>query len=176
MKTVKLFLTGDFNTGKTTIIEKCLAGYTGPLWGFRTYKHPKEGPAFVWLEEAAFPGQAHKVAEIQEGEGRVFYPEVFDRQGTSILQKIQPGTRGLVLMDEIGFIESKSPAFQREILRVLDLEIPVIGALRSHSTTPFLQTLRQRPDLTLYTVTAENRQEILQQCLSQMGQNTQPPG
>lgn len=168
--TMKLFLTGPVGVGKTTVIQRCLADYAGLLWGFRSFKTPRDGPvADILLTEAACPENRHLVAHMGPA-GREMHPEVFEEAGVPMLQKITKDTRGLVLMDEIGFIESRATGFQREILRVLALDVPVIGVLRQLEDPPaFLAGLHTRQDLTILTVSKENRDHLPAQCRTLLG-------
>lgn len=162
---MKLFLTGPIGVGKTTVIQRCLAGYTGPLWGFCSFKTSPSGPADVLLAEVAHPENRHVVASMGPG-GHRLYPHVFDEAGVPMLQKITAGAPGLVLMDEIGYMEGKAPAFQRELLRVLALDVPVLGVLRQpdEKAPQFLKDLHARPDLTILTVSEGNRDELPEKC------------
>lgn len=168
---MKLFLTGPIEVGKTHITNGCLAAFTGKLWGFRTYKEEPEGmpgESIVWLSEAAHPEHRWIAASIRDGGENEFWPEVFETRGVDILRKIGPDTEGMVLMDEIGHIESNAPAFQNEVKRVLDLDIPVLGVLRQDST-PFLDELFADRRLTIVDVTTDNRDALPAHCRKLLG-------
>lgn len=166
---MQLFLTGAIHAGKTTVIQHCLPRWKGPLLGFRTYKeNTASGEAIIRLVDPARPEELFTVAHIRPGQGSQFWPDVFDTVGAGLLARIGPESRGLILMDEIGFIESQAPRFQAEILRVLDLGLPVLGALRKDST-PFLDALFARPGLTIREVTPQNRETLALECATLLG-------
>lgn len=162
---MKLFLTGPIGVGKSTVIQRCLSSYTGALWGFRSFKTSAEGPADVLLTEAAQPENRHVVAHVGPA-GGTLYPHVFDEAGAPMLRKITAGAPGLVLMDEIGYIEAKALAFQQEILRVLALDVPVLGVLRQpdEKAPPFLLNLHACASLTIVTVSEGNRDGLPATC------------
>lgn len=54
---MRLFLTGPSNAGKTTIISACFNACAGPLYGFRSYKHPKSGNGNATIKLSAAPNQ-----------------------------------------------------------------------------------------------------------------------
>jgi nucleoside-triphosphatase len=171
---MKLFFTGPLNVGKSTLIDRCLQGSGAPLWGFRSYKAPAENGAgaTIWLSEAARPENRQVAAHIVNQRPQAIFPEVFERLGVSVLQRVTAETKGIVLMDEIGFLESGAPAFQAEIDRVLGLPIPVIGVLRAAphpGQAPFLDKLYADSRLTLLPVTAENRAALVGQCRALLG-------
>ncbi len=191
---MKLFLTGPSGAGKTTIVNECAALWQaagrGGLLGFRTFKEqpplmPVAGEGsrsaqaaasaatFVCLS-AAVSGARTTVARFADGESRL-YPEVFDRAGVRLLRGVGQDACGLVLMDEIGYIESEALLFQREVLRVLALPVPVLGVLRD-KPTPFLDALRAREDLTVVRVEEGTRQQARAACLAHLGLPGQEAG
>ena len=167
---MKIFLTGAVGAGKTTVIRRCLENYHGPIGGFRSYKTPREGTvADIWLAEAQNPEIRHRVAHIENGRREV-WPQVFDAAGTAMLKKITANTPGIVLMDEIGFLESQAPLFQKEIVRILALDIPVLGVLRTmEEPPPFLAQLHARQDITKLWVDDETRDDLPAQCRLLLG-------
>lgn len=168
MEKTNLFLTGPFDAGKSYIAERALERWRatgcGPVHGFRTFKEEEpEGAVLVRLA-AAEGGEAHTVARFSQ-EGRALFPEVFDETGAGVLAGLTAESGGIVLMDELGFIENAARRFQAEVLRVLDLPLPVIGVLRAKST-PFLDSIRAREDVQLVQVTEEKRQEAAGACFA----------
>ena len=83
-------------------------------------------------------------------------PARFDALGASFLRAAQAHPEGLILMDECGRFEREAYAFQREIARCLDGDIPVLGVVRQ-GVLGWTELIRSHPRVTLLTVTAENR-------------------
>lgn len=169
---MNLFLTGERDAGKTFIIEAALERWRaqgrGPVRGFRSYKEEEpDGAILIRFTSTASGAAVRTVARFCGGE-RTLYTEVFDTAGVAILAGLRPSSQGIVLMDELGFIESQAPRFQREVLRVLALPIPVLGVLRAQSL-PFLDTIRARKDVTELTVTVDRREEAARECFTLLG-------
>lgn len=82
------------------------------------------------------------------------YPENFDLRGVEILNS--SGDYDLILMDEIGFMETRALKFNRRVLEIPDSDVPVIGVVK-----PMMKGLpldvKNHPDTTVLEVTVENR-------------------
>ncbi len=85
------------------------------------------------------------------------YPENFDLRGVGILNS--PGDHDLILMDEIGFMETHAQKFSKRVLEILDGDIPVIGVVK-----PMMKGLpldvKNHPDTMVLEVTVENREDV----------------
>ena len=83
-----------------------------------------------------------------------------DGLAVSYLRGIPEGS--LVVMDEIGTLESAAPAFQREVMRILSGNYSVFAAVKAQNTD-FLRAVRRHPDCELYIITPENRDDLYAQ-------------
>ena len=162
-----VFLTGDIQVGKSTLTKKVLTALGGVrLGGFRTVTVADRADAFssLYLVPAAAEhpvcGDENRVG-IRRGNGRGTegFPEVFDRAGTEVLTDAE--TCDLILMDEIGKLESESPAFLGRIAALLDGSVPILGVLRREGETPQQKLVRSHPKVRLIEVTAENRDALI---------------
>src|SRR2546430_1417544 len=70
----------------------------------------------------------------------------------------RPGVR-LVVVDEIGKMESLSPRFAAAVRAALDSPVPVLGTI-GRSGGALIAEVRRRPDVTLVDVTLENRDAL----------------
>jgi nucleoside-triphosphatase len=84
---------------------------------------------------------------------------VFNNLGVRILRDARESS--LIVMDELGFMESEALAFREEVLRLLDGDAPVLGVLKSKHT-PFLDQVRVHTAVKIIEVTEKNRDEIPQ--------------
>lgn len=153
-----IFLTGDIQVGKSTAIRKALAMLGCSVGGFRTSgtNYQADGSSDVVIYAAsASPESGYRVAHRSATTGISVYPEIFDEFGTYYLQ--QPGT--ILLMDELGYMESKALKFQEAVFAALDGTTPVLGVIRNRDT-PFLNIVRKRDDVIVLTVTEANRDII----------------
>ena len=161
-----VFLTGDIQVGKSTLASKVLAAMGDVrLGGFRTVTVADRSDAFgsLYLVPAAAEhpvcGDDNRVG-IRRGHGRGTegFPEVFDRAGTEVLSDAE--NCDLILMDEIGKLESESPAFLGRIAALLDGDVPILGVLRKEGETPQQKLVRSHPKVRLIEVTEQNRDAL----------------
>ncbi len=146
-----LFFTGDKGSGKSSAIGAILRqeGIEKPA-GFVTKKLPLPGSAesgiyLLHPQQALTEASPHNMVGISRADGSFScYPQVFESLGVALL--CQLSADALVLMDELGFMESQAPAFCRRVLEVLDSGARVLGALKNRST-PFLDAVRAHPNV-----------------------------
>ena len=163
---MKIFLTGDVQVGKTTIIRNFLS-QTGLLAdGFMTYwvdAADGAGTKDLFLADygaAAKTSEGHWIARRGEGirlkqsDGTT---KVFETYGTKILER--SGKRDIVIMDELGFLESDALRFQNAVMRHLSLKLPVLGVIKPFQSD-FLDAVRSHPEVALKEVTKENRDTV----------------
>lgn len=168
---------GSPGVGKSTLIRRVLAELGRPVFGFETKKEdsPEEGlPGCpVYLYEA---GKAHRQGEehlIGRSGGRQFsvHPEVFDRFAPKLRAPVPPGH--IVLLDELGTMESASKAFCSAVLALLDGDAPVIAAVKDKST-PFLDAVRAHPGGKCFRITEDNRDALFEDVLTFVSRQLTP--
>ena len=166
-----IFLTGDIQVGKSTIIQRYLEAHPDlRVGGFRTvwkderwnnrntlYIVPAVGPDeltdsnCVGLREGVFPDRI-----------ATDYPEVFNTNGAALLE--EPEKYDLMLMDEIGIGENTAEGFQKAVLSVLDVDTPVMGVVRDKPGV-LTDAVRNHPNVQTVVVTVENRENVLKELL-----------
>lgn len=157
-----IFITGEVGVGKTTLLKYLLEQLPKEkIYGFYTQKLSKEeqlgGKGEVYLSAAPYKEQIrleHCVAEILGNRQFNLYLEEFENYGVSLLEAIPDGS--YVLMDELGFLESKAPRFCSKVLELLDREIKILGVIKPKKTE-FLDTVRAHERVAIYSMTEENR-------------------
>lgn len=155
-----IFLTGEKRVGKSTLIRNYLDRFTGKVGGFRT------------VRTDAFLGGRYSVHLVRPGEEEFTADNLlfqcppprddsavsrFEQLGCAALE--DAADYDLILMDELGPTEVKAETFQQAVLRVLDADVPVIGVLQK-AESPFLERIRQHPNVDVIEVTMENREEL----------------
>lgn len=117
-----------------------------PLWGFRT---PKEPPDAL----GRCPIRLYPVGRSAEGEeGAILLGWCKDRQSTPIPEAFnrcarlieEAGPDGLLLLDELGPMENRSPRFCGAVLDALDGPLPILAWARDLDTS-FLAAVRRHP-------------------------------
>lgn len=156
-----LLICGDVGVGKSTLIGRLLKHSTRPLCGFATKRISvpgADGLCPVYLHPAA-----QAVSERTYGRDNLIgkcdrrhslrFPQVFDTLGVELLRAPEDG---LILMDELGFLESDAPRFCGAVLRALDGSVPVLAAVKSRDTE-FLRAVKAHPNAELISITEQNR-------------------
>lgn len=162
---MKILLCGDVNSGKSTMIEKLVADMGQAPRGYITVRCPAgaDGKSYVYLYDVASPPEntadAQVIMSISD-EGIERHPEYMDSLAASYLRDIPEGS--LVVMDEIGTLESAAPEFRREVMRILSGNYSVFAAVKAQNTD-FLRAVRRHPDCELYIITPENRDDLYAQ-------------
>ena len=161
-----IFLTGEIQVGKSTLINRWLAVHpelgTG---GFRTLAGPtaEDGSDSVHIvpaaDDPAFTEENRVLLRNRRLAQRVRhrFPHTFNTVGVSLLT----GTRDcdVILMDEIGIQEDDAEQFQQAVLDCLDGDVPVLGVVRS---LPGILTdaVRSHPKVRVVEVTPDNRSQV----------------
>ena len=162
-----ILICGEVGTGKSTLIQRLLAQNTRPLYGFVTKKLDPDENGFhpIYIHPA---GAAERKYEEENQIGTCdrrthnINLEAFNTIGVRCL-RAEPN--GIILMDELGFMESKAEAFTRAVIEALDGDIPVIAAVKARFDVPFLNEVRAHPNGTVYLLTPENREGLFEELL-----------
>lgn len=137
-----LLITGGKGRGKTTLLEALLENR--PVPGLRSgVERGADGlPALVWLEER--DGSDWCVIGRRRGAAMEPVPGVLDTVGIQLAQRVLAAPGEWAAVDEIGFLEQSSPAYQQVLWSLFEHK-RVLAALRKEDL-PFLNRLRERAD------------------------------
>ena len=166
----RILLTGNPGSGKTTVIEGFLKRYQGLAGGFVT-REIRETGRRKGFELITLDGRRATLAHINiKSQSRVGKYGVdihtVDSIGVdAILKSIS--ARELVVIDEIGSMEILSGLFCQTVREVINSEVDLLGTIsrRSH---PFLNEIKNTPDLVLIHVDHANRDELPEYFLSKL--------
>ena len=152
-----IFLTGEIQTGKSTAISKAVELLGITPGGFRTKgtHNQADGSSDVMLYPAEKTPEDGRIIAHRSPAGKTIFPETFNTFGPLYLKR----PAELILMDELGYMESSAEEFQKAVFETLDGKIPVLGVLRNKNT-PFLDAIRRRDDIIIITITKQNRNFI----------------
>jgi nucleoside-triphosphatase len=160
-----IFLTGEVGVGKSTVIQKILSLLPSPdCGGFRTVSAApltKGAMLDVFIENAwqQTPHDDEHLVGSRWSDGHFSsFPSVFDTIGTSILASC-PINAKLIIMDELGLMESDAKLFQKAVMDALDGPLPVLGVIKPKSSA-FLDTIRAHKKSEIVEVTKDNRDAL----------------
>ena len=164
-------IVGANGTGKTTLIRGILQALQRPVSGFETVKEDAFADDIhgspIYIYEA---GKRHRQSPdylVGYCRDRKASPICggFDRFARQFRLPENPDC--VIVMDEIGFLESQSPLFCDLIVSMLDGSRPVIAAVRDKDR-PFLNTVRSHPNARCFVLTPENREALFLEVLEFM--------
>lgn len=173
-----IFLTGPQDVGKTTVINKVLAKLEKqhsdkPLIvkGFRSFWGedfaPRKSYAYIAHADCEFADLGAAAIALRDTStwDMEIYPQTFDNIGVGILEYSKDAD--LILMDELGFMESEALDFRQKVMDVLDGNIPVIGVLKQDTEffkdSPFLNGIRAHDKVCEIKVSVDNRDDLVEE-------------
>jgi nucleoside-triphosphatase len=166
-----ILLTGRPGCGKTTLIQRVLAGYAGSAGGFYAREIRADGVR-KGFEIITLDGRCGALAHVNiKGRRRVgkygVDVGVMDRLAApAVVKAVQENA--LVVIDEIGPMEMLSNIFCEAVIQALDSEARLLGGIVQRSL-PFSDQVKQRKDVRLIEVHPGNRDALVDVILDQLG-------
>ena len=162
-----ILICGEVGVGKSTLIQRLLTQNTRPIYGFITKKLEPDENGFhpIYIHPAGAIERVHKEKNLIGTCDRKIHNINLDAFNTLGVSYLQAKSDGIILMDELGFMEAKAEAFTRAILDTLDGDIPVIAAVKARFDIPFLEAVRAHPKGKLFMITRENRDRVYEELL-----------
>ncbi|WP_019851203.1 nucleoside-triphosphatase [Desulfitobacterium sp. PCE1] len=158
-----IFLTGEIQVGKSTIIDKTLRICNVAYDGFRTYFGPDRGSPNQRLYMTSASGeQVYQEENVivrfrEEGLPQVL-TERFDGYGAELIRLARIKAQ-LIVMDECGSLERNAFAFQEEILEAIVGSVPILGVIKQASNG-WTDQIRYHQNVKLISVNEENRDAL----------------
>lgn len=164
MPGLNLLLTGKPGVGKTTLVERVLDQLGGSLdlAGFTTTEvrgPDKQRQGFLIVTVGGEQAELARVgyrSPVRVGRYGVNV-EAFEQLA---LPELAHRDVDLIVIDEIGKMECTSNRFCRAVEDALQAPINVLATL-GVGRLPFLQAMRERPDVELVTLTERNRDALV---------------
>src|SRR6266581_4562547 len=161
--TEKVLLTGDPGCGKTTLIKRVVSNLPQRAGGFYTEeirdRSTRTGFKIVTLngDEVVF---AHVDLKTPEHLGKYRLDlSVLEAVGVKAIRQAVQAQR-LVVIDEIGPMEIRSPIFRDAVNEALNSKVPVLATIFARSL-PFTDAIKSRPDVALIEVRPDNRKRLV---------------
>ena len=165
MTTIHIFLTGVTGIGKTTIIDRFITNSGLTADGMITYWERQnfgERELFLSPYSNGFQNCEKKHLLARQINTQLIVSDdissVFDSVGSEILDN--SGKKDLIVIDELGFLESDSFVFQQAVQRRLTGNVPILGVIKP-TRTEFLDKIRASPLVQVHEVTEKNRENLL---------------
>ena len=160
-----LFLTGDKQVGKSTLLRRLIEARHLDCSGFETQAFFLNGErrGFTLHGRVDMPPYRNDCiccARIEEKRAVPVLP-VFEENGVLILKRSLASPAPFLLMDELGRLEREASGFIVQIEACLDADKRVLGVLQKCNSA-HVARIAQRADVTVLTVTPENRDELLE--------------
>jgi len=170
----KILITGDRGIGKSRVIKKLwnVIIETFPskeITGFFT-RIEKTGENKRFLTFNIIGDKEHLILAHSNSEGMCVEEGAFEKAASSVKNIKSHGK--ILIIDELGYLESQSIKFQTEVLELIShasLSIIVVRKMK----TPFLDQIRSSDNSVLFEVTAENRENLVEKikdCIVLTGQ------
>lgn len=162
VKFKNFLLTGEPGIGKTEMLQIIL----GELWldagGFLT-REIKSGKTNKGVELITLAGQQAVLAHINKKSS--YQVSKYGVDVEVMAQVAVPALRealekkDLIVIDQIGKMESYSTEFRDMTTRCLDSPKPVLGVIQNFAS-PFITAIMNRQDIVVITVNEQNRAEL----------------
>jgi len=170
-----IFLTGEIQIGKSTLIRRALSAFpnikSGGYYTVTVADVPdaKGSVYIIPANEPDVPLGDHNRAGIRYrlGHGRKVFTQVFDNYGTQCLSHTDGSD--IIIMDEIGVMEREADIFSAKIIELLGGETPILGVLRKSAETPLAQAIRSHPNVKIVEVTEQNRDSLPEMLIKHIG-------
>lgn len=156
-------ISGKVGVGKSTLISRVLDNLNVSVKGFETRKEVsmqdenKGSPVFIYrVGEEKFQSDENLIG-WQGSETHITYVETFEKYADFVDSL---DDCDVIKFDELGFMESECEKFCGSVLKKFDGDIPVIAAVKN-APTEFLEKVRNHPKCKLFTITEENRDDLV---------------
>lgn len=178
-----IFLTGVHDSGKTYSINNIIAQLTKTcldshaetknikIGGFKTYIGEEFAPqkSYVYMCPIGKKEGSFAVAlRDKTSHGFTKYPEAFDKDGVALLNDSIKSD--IIIMDELGFMESEALIFQDKVFELLDGNTPVLGAIKPDKN-PFLNKVRNHKNVMVCEITKNTNERIVSEVTSKILNN-----
>ena len=167
-----ILIVGNSDTDRAGLIDRLLAQLEPKpkLYGYRSVKEEEDetgnSPIYIYPADGERKQTEDNLLGWCKTRQATVYPEAFERNAYLIEDA---KTDGLLIMDEIGPMESRSPRFCAAVLVALDSDVPILASVRDNDTT-FLEQVRSHPKASCFYLTQNNFEELFSKILKQLSQ------
>lgn len=163
-----VFLTGERQVGKSTLLRRLIAEKELECAGFETRLFAPDGDRRGFTLHGLIdmpPFENDCICCVRIGERRsVPVLPVFEENGVSILKRSLESLAPLILMDELGRLERDAESFIAHVFSCLNSAKRCIGVLQK-CNAPHIERIAAREDVRVITVTQENRDALFEELI-----------
>lgn len=165
-----IFLTGEPEVGKSTILKRAIETLNIKTTGFITLPYYIEGTRQGFYLSSLVEVNKYSnntPISVQVGVKQcIGIKETFETLGVESLQKSCRDNQ-IIVMDELGRLEREAIKFQTQVMNCLDHSQGVVGVLKLCQES-WLENIRKRKDVLILEVTKENREDIFTKVLVEL--------
>lgn len=160
-------IVGNSETDRASFIDRLIAGLEPHprLYGYRSVKEAAtasgDAPIYIYPAEGERRQSEENLLGWCRARQATVHPQAFENYA-HLIENV--GEDGILVMDEIGPMESKSPRFCAAVLAALDAEVPILASVRDNDT-PFLNSVRSHPGARCFFLTRENGAQLFPEAL-----------
>lgn len=166
-----IFLTGEIQVGKTTLLNKIIKRLNYSVGGFQTCRNIYNDNGNIkrefFIKSLINDSHKYKIATITSFEDKFNvepYTEAFETIANTIIRESIKNC-DVIVLDELGFLESNAFDFQSAVFEALNSCKLTIGVIKPRSN-PFLDKIRNIDNIHIFEVTKDNRDELLNDILN----------
>lgn len=167
-----IIIIGERQVGKSTLVRKLMAWLETQgvsTCGVITQGSElrENGMRYIYLYDLASPEREQTedywVAEVGKGKKTV-NRDGFAVRAVSYLDKAT--AEDVVILDELGFIETEIEEFTSKIMQLLNGDIPTIIVTKKVARSSFVDELKQCETANIFYIDEENRDELFEEVRS----------
>lgn len=165
-----VLICGKKQTGKTTLIERVMQEVNVPVYGYSTkiFRDNADGISRVYMYPASSKNRRRgtdnyigstrdKVLDVRS--------ETFELLGTELIRSAGPD--GILVMDEIGFMENGALDFRKAVTEAFDGDIHILASIKdTDKNIDHIENIRNHPNSELIMLTEENRDQMTMKVMS----------
>ena len=159
----KILLSGRPGCGKTTLIKRLVNYLAQSAGGFYTEEIRDRGTR-VGFKIATLDGDEVVFAHVEiESSARLgkYWLDLPALEAVGVRAVREAVQRGrLVVIDEIGPMEIRSPVFRETVKEALDSKAPLLATIFARSL-PFTDMIKSRDDVVVIEVRPDNRERLV---------------
>lgn len=169
---MKILLTGQPGVGKSTIVQTIMDSGIMPIVGTVGREMTDDTGQRLGFEAVTMDGRSRTFAhtqQFQDSSSKIaeFFVDVaaFDEFCVPELQKGLHNKNALVIIDEIGRMQSFSELYMQTVRELLNNETAVLGTI-VFDDEPWSREFKQHSEVVLLTVTEQNREALAKLCVT----------